>query len=115
MDLKMNVEDITSAGVVWDCHVDDGIVPVISDDTEGLQCAVMAAFLIAGTIPQLPDVGVPWTKFLEQKISFAEIDYYIRDSLYKCDKADYYPEYSIDNDKLNLSIGRMKTEDQYEL
>lgn len=115
MDLKMNVEDITTAGVVWDCAVQDGIVPIISGETEGLQCATMAAFLIKGTIPQLPEAGVPWTKYLEQKITFAEIDFYIRDSLIKCDKGDYYPQYAINNDKLTMSIGRMKVEEQYEL
>lgn len=115
MDLKMNAEDITITGVVWDCSVKDGIVPIVTGDEEGLQCATMAAFLIQGTIPQLPNAGVPWTRYLEQKLTFAEIDYYIRDSLFKCDKANYYPEYDISNDKLTMSIGRMKVEEQYEL
>lgn len=115
MDLKMNSEDITTAGVVWDCQVKDGIVPIISGEDESLQNAILASFLIAGTIPQLPDAGVPWTKYLEQKLTFAEIDYYIRDSLYKCEKSNYYPEYSIVDNKLVMTIGKMKNGDNYEL
>lgn len=115
MDLKMNSEDITMAGVVWDCTVKDGIVPIISGEAEGLQQATLAAFLIKGTIPQLPEAGVPWTKYLEQKLTFAEIDYYIRDSLYKCEKANYYPEYSIKDNKLVMTIGKMNNGDNNEL
>lgn len=114
MDLKMNSEDITVAGVVWDCNVQDGIVPVISGEDEGRQNAILAAFLIRGTIPQLPDAGVPWTKYLTQEMSFAEIDYYVRDSLYKCERGNYYPEYSIEDNKLVMSIGKMEN-DNYEL
>ena len=46
MDLKMNSEKIDITGVEWDCKVVGGEVPLIMEDEEGLQCAVMAGFLV---------------------------------------------------------------------
>lgn len=106
MDLKMNAEEIKDTGVIWDCKVQNGIVPIISGDEEDLQCATLAAFLIQGTIPLLPEAGVPWTEFLSKQLSFGELDYYVRDSLYKSGEVTFYPQYNIDNDKLTMSIGK---------
>lgn len=115
MDLKMKAEEITTAGVSWDCKVIDGNVPIITGDEEDLQCATQAGFLIKGTVPQLPDAGVPWTEFLTKKISFGELDFYIRDSLQKAEKETYYPQYDIQEDKLTMSIGRVSQEEINEL
>jgi len=115
MDMKMNTEDITTSGVSWDCVVENGDVPIITDDEADLQCAVLASFLVAGTVPQLPDAGVPWTDFLTQKISFGTLDYTIRESLNNCEKETFYPEYSIVDDALTLSIGRLRQEETSEL
>lgn len=111
MDLKMNAEEITTTGVIWDCEVENGIVPIITDDTEDLQCAILAGFLITGTVPQLPEAGVPWTDFLTGKISFGVLDFYVRESLSNVEKDNYYPEYDIVNDKLTMSIGKLEQED----
>lgn len=110
MDLKMKAEDITDAGVSWDCEVVDGNVPIISDDKEELQCAILAGFLITGTIPQLPNAGVPWADFLANKISFGVLDFYVRESLLNVGKDNYYPEYDVEDDKLTMSIGKLKQE-----
>lgn len=110
MDLKMKAEDITTAGVSWDCKVTNGIVPIITDEEEALQCATQAGFLITGTVPQLPEAGVPWTDFLTNKMTFGELDYFVRDSLQKVEKELYYPQYDIDNDKLTMSIGKLTQE-----
>lgn len=115
MDLKMKSEEITTSGTIWDCKVEDGIVSIISGDEEDLQTATLAGFLIRGTIPQLPEVGVPWTEFLTQKITFGELDYYIRDSLNKVEKETYYPQYEIVKDQLTMSIGKLNEEDISEL
>ena len=106
MDLKMNAEDITSAGVSWDCDVQDGDVPIITDETEEVQNATLAGFLIVGTVPQLPDAGVPWTDFLTGKITFGVLDFYVRDSLMAAGKDEYYPQYDIEDDQLTMSIGK---------
>lgn len=106
MDLKMNAEDITSAGVSWDCDVQDGDVPIITDETEEVQNATLAGFLIVGTVPQLPDAGVPWTDFLTGKITFGVLDFYVRDSLIAAGKDEYYPQYDIEDDQLTMSIGK---------
>lgn len=110
MDLKMKVEDITTAGVSWDCKVKGGIVPIITGDEEALQCATQAGFLITGTVPQLPEVGVPWTDFLTNKMTFGELDFYVRDSLQAVGKETYYPQYDIQDDKLTMSIGKATQE-----
>ena len=108
MDLKMQAEDITTAGVSWDCDVEDGIVPIIKDDKEDMQCAVIAAFLIRGTVEQLPDAGVPWTEYLTGQITFGVLDFYIRESLKNVQKDNYYPQYDIEDDQLTMKVGRME-------
>ena len=110
MDLKMQVEKMTDDGPEWDCDVENGIVPIITDDTEDLQCATMAGFLITGTIPQLPEAGVPWTDFLKGTISFGVLDFYVRQSLLNVGKDNYYPQYSLDKDKLTMSIGKLEAD-----
>ena len=111
MDLKMNTEEVNTSGVTWDCEVSGGIVPIITDDEEDLQCATIAGFLITGTVPQLPDVGVPWTDFLTKQINFGTLDYYVRDSLRNVGMDTFQPEYSIDGEELNMSIGKVTQED----
>jgi len=111
MDLKMQAEDITTAGVSWDCDVKDGIVPIITDETENLQSAILAGFLIVGTVPQLQEAGVPWTDFLTNKISFGVLDFYVRDSLANVERQDYYPQYDIENDQLTMNIRKAPQED----
>lgn len=112
MDLKMKAEDITTSGISWDCKVIDGIVPIITGDEEDMQCATQAAFIIQGTIPQLPDVGVPWTEFLSNNMTFGELDNYIRESLRNVDKETYYPFYDTQEDQLTMTI-RKKTQEAY--
>lgn len=111
MDLKMKSEDINTTGVSWDCDVEDGIVPVIKDDTEDMQCAVIAGFLIRGTVPQLEEAGVPWTEYLTNKITFGVLDFYVRDSLANVGKDNFIPRYNIEDDKLTMSIGQLETEE----
>lgn len=111
MDLKMQAEDINTAGVSWDCDVENGIVPIITDDQENLQAAILAGFLITGTVPQLPEAGVPWTDFLTGKITFGVLDFYVRDSLANVERNDYYPQYDIEDDQLTMSIGRTPQEE----
>lgn len=111
MDLKMKAEEISTAGVSWDCQVSDGIVPIIQDDTEELQCATIAGFLIVGTVPLLPNVGVPWTDFLTGKITFGVLDFYVRESLKNVQKDNFYPQYDIEEDQLTMSVGKLVQEE----
>ena len=111
MDLKMKADDITDAGVSWDCDVQNGNVPIIMDDKEELQCATLAGFLITGTVPQLPEAGVPWTDFLSNKITFGVLDFYVRDSLMNVQKDDFYPEYDITEDQLTMKVGKLQQEE----
>jgi hypothetical protein len=111
MDLKMKAEDITDAGVSWDCDVENGLVPIIKDDEEDLQCATIAGFLIVGTVPQLPEAGVPWTDFLTGKITFGVLDFYVRESLLNVGKDNFYPEYDIEDDQLTMKVGNLQQEE----
>ncbi len=111
MDLKMKAEEISTAGVSWDCQVSDGIVPIIQDDTEELQCATIAGFLIVGTVPLLPNAGVPWTDFLTGKITFGVLDFYVRESLKNVQKDNFYPQYDIEEDQLTMSVGKLVQEE----
>lgn len=110
MDLKMKAEDITTSGVSWDCKVTQGIVPIISGEEEDLQNSIQAAFLVRGTVPQLPNAGVPWTDYLTQKIDFGTLDFYIRDSLQKTENGIFYPQYDIQDGQLTMKIGKLKQE-----
>ena len=111
MDLKMNAEEITDQGLSWDCDVKDGLVPIIKDDEEDLQCATIAGFLIVGTVPQLPEAGVPWTDFLTGKITFGVLDFYVRESLLNVGKDNFYPEYDIEEDQLTMKVGKLQQEE----
>lgn len=111
MDLKMNAEEITDQGVSWDCDVKDGLVPIIKDDEEDLQCATIAGFLIVGTVSQLPEAGVPWTDFLTGKITFGVLDFYVRESLLNVGKDNFYPEYDIEEDQLTMKVGKLQQEE----
>lgn len=107
MDLKMKAEDITTAGISWDCRVVNGNVPIISSEEENLQCAILAGFLIKSTIPLLPEAGVPWPDFLTKKITFGELDYYVRDSLLQVGREDYAPQYEINNNTLTMTMAKI--------
>ena len=111
MDLKMKSEDITTADVSWDCDVADGLVPIIMDEKEEMQSATMAGFLILGTVPQLPEAGVPWLEFLTGKIQFGVLDFYVRESLSNVGRDDFYPQYDVDKDQLTMSVGRLTQEE----
>lgn len=109
MDLKMKEEKITSsAHPVWDLKVEDGIVPIIYGDEEDVQTATLAGFLEYGSIPLLPEAGVPWTDFLTGKITFGELDADVRDSLSAAAKDTFYPDYQIVEDTLVMTIGKQE-------
>lgn len=112
MDMTMESEIINTSGVTWDCKVEDGIVPIILNDAEDLQGAILAGFLIKGTVPQLPNAGVPWIDYLTNKITFGTLDFYVRQSLLDADKELYYPQYDIQEDKLTMSIGKLTTTEE---
>ena len=109
MDIKMRSEIISaSAHPIWDVKTVNGIVPIITGDEEDIQTATLAGFIEKGTIPLLPDDGVPWTEYLNHNITFGELDTLIRESLSKAEKDDYYPDYEIINDKLEMTIGKVE-------
>ena len=110
MDIKMKAETITEQ-IEWDCKVSNGEAVLAGSAEEELQCATIAGFLVKGSVPQLPEVGVPWTDFLQKKITFGELDFYVRESLKGVEKDTYYPQYDIQSDRLTMSIGRLDSED----
>ena len=102
----MKAEELTAEYPIWDLKTEGGIVPIISGDEEDVQIASLACFLERGTIPQLPEAGVEWTKFLTQNKSFGELDAEIRESLRKAGKMEFQPNYSIEGDRLTLAVSK---------
>ena len=111
MDLKMKAEDITTTQTSWDCDVENGLVPIIMDDKEEMQEAVIAAFLVMKTVPQLPEAGVPWTDFITHKIEFGVLDFCVRESLSNVGRDDFYPQYDIEKDQLTMKVGKLTQEE----
>jgi hypothetical protein len=106
MDLKMDVEHQTDDAPVWDVKTEEGIVPIIMNDDEDVQCATLACFLERGAIPQLSSVGVDWAGFLTGGKTFGELDSEIRQSLRLAGMEEFQPDYQIVGDKLTLQVKR---------
>lgn len=104
MDAQMKEENLNADYPIWDLKVKDGIVPILSGDREDIQTALMASFIELGTIPQLPEAGVPWTKFLTGEMTFGELDVEIRTSIQNAGKENYRPDYQLNGDKLTLQV-----------
>lgn len=102
----MKAEEFTSEYPVWDLKTEGNIVPIVSGEQENVQIATLACFLEKGTIPQLPDAGVEWTKFLTQDKTFGELDAEIRESLRKADMIEFQPNYQIEGDRLTLAVSK---------
>jgi hypothetical protein len=106
MDIEMKAEETTPDYPIWDLKTEGGIVPIISGDKEDVQTASLACFLEKGTIPQLPEAGVEWTKFLTDTKTFGELDAEIRESLRKAGMVEFQPNYQIDGDRLTLAVSK---------
>lgn len=109
MDAQMKTQEMTSTFPVWDVKLVDGEVPIIQGDTEDIQTALMATVLELGTIPNLPNAGVPWTDFLTGKIVFGELDSYIRESMNNAGMNRFVPDYQIIDDQLYVNVKREGT------
>lgn len=107
MDLKTKAEVIEATQhPVWDVKVENGNVPLIYGEEEDLQTATLAGFLEKGSIPLLPEAGVPWTDYLTQEITFGELDADVRDSLSAAGKDTFYPDYQIEGGSLVMTINK---------
>lgn len=104
MDIEMKIQEKTAVFPVWDLKVESGIVPVLTDDKEDIQGAILACFIEKNTVPELPDVGVEWTGYLTGAISFGELDSQIRQSLSNAEKDEFRPEYQLEDDRLTLTV-----------
>lgn len=112
MDLKMRAEVLESNETpIWDVDVKNGIVPIIKDEDEEMQTATLAAFLVRGTIPLLPEAGTPWTEYLTGAITFGEMDSELRQAITNAGQPAYYPEYDITNEKMTVKIGKYQEEE----
>ena len=110
MDLTMasSTETTDTSFPTWDFDVQNGLVPLISGDLESVQAASMAAFLQVGTIPQLPDVGVPWAEFLTGIATFGDIDAAIRKAALSANVSNFSPEYDFENGRLTVTMSAVK-------
>ena len=104
MDIKMKTQEATITYPVWDIEVEKGVVPILKDEEENIQQAILAAFIEKGTVPELPDVGIEWTNYLTGTLTFGELNAQIKQSLSNAEKDEFRPKYMIDNDKLIMSV-----------
>ena len=88
----------------WDYYVVDGIVPIIEGKNEQSQNASVASYLQLGTIPQLPNTGIPWVEFFTGQTDFNSIDGAIKSALNSLGLSVFYPEYDLQNDNLVCTI-----------
>lgn len=110
MDLQMSssTETTPTAFSTWDFDVQNGSVALISGDLADVQAASMAAFLQVGTIPQLPDVGVPWVEFLTGQATFGDIDAAIRKAAFTANVSNFAPQYDFENGRLTVTMTATK-------
>ena len=56
MDIEMKIQEKTAVFPVWDLKVESGIVPVLTDDKEDIQGAILACFIEKNTVPDRKSV-----------------------------------------------------------
>ena len=100
---------VPNAYPTWDLHVENGIVPLISDVNEEQQRANVAVFLQLGTVPSLLEVGIDWTGFFTKNVSFGDLDTMIRKALLDSDSTDFEPSYEIVDDNFYVVLKRTTT------
>lgn len=88
----------------WDYYVQDGIVPILEGSVEDSQAATIAAFIQLGTIPQLPDSGIPWVEFFTNTAQFNQVDNAIKLALNQLGLTDFYPKYDLMNGNLVAQV-----------
>lgn len=106
MDLQMSssTEQTGTSFPTWDFNVVAGVVPLISGDLERVQTAAMAAFIQVGSVPQLPEVGVPWAEFLTGGATFGDIDAAIRKAALASNVSEFQPVYDFENGRLTVTM-----------
>jgi len=90
----------------WDYYVSNGIVPILEDSPEDEQAAMIAAYLQKGTVPQLPDSGIPWVEFFTGEVQFNEVDGAIKQALNSIGLTSFYPSYDLVNDNLICKVSK---------
>lgn len=88
----------------WDYYVADGIVPILETPNDNNQAASIAAFIQVGTVPQLPEYGVPWVEFFTGQVNFGALDGAIKANLGNIGKVSYYPSYDLINGNLVATV-----------
>lgn len=106
MDFTMSSSTVGSPSSfpTWDFAVTSGVVPFISGNPGNVQAAEMAAFIQLGSIPQLPNVGVPWAEFLTKGVTFGDLDAAIRQSAFNAGVSNFVPNYDILNSRLVVTM-----------
>lgn len=98
----------------WDFEVVNNIVPMLTDSgqpnsVEDLQEATLAAFINYNSIPQLPNIGTPWTGYFTGTVNFADLDSAIRQNIKNVGLTNYVPLYNYVNGQLQVTIARAQS------
>ena len=102
--LMQSSQSLPNQYQTWDYYVQDGIVPILTGSVEESQAATIAAFIQLGTIPQLPDSGIPWVEFFTGTVQFNQIDNAIKLILTQLGLTSFYPQYNLVNGNLVAQV-----------
>lgn len=106
MDLQMASSTLTTSDSfpTWDFDVQNGVVALITGTVADIQAAAIAAFVQVGSIPQLPNVGVPWVEFLTGDATFSDLDAAIRQAALNSNVGNFAPTYDFENGRLTVTM-----------
>lgn len=110
MDLQMASSTPTTSESfpTWDFDVQSGVVALIAGTVGDIQAAAIAAFIQVGSVPQLPDVGVPWVEFLTGDATFSDLDAAIRQAAINSNVGNFAPVYDFENGRLTVTMQAVK-------
>ena len=89
---------------MWDFTIKSGICAILSGVAEAVQQAGVASFLNYGGVPQLPNVGVPWTDLLTNQTSMPVVNSSILSNLATAGLSQFSPQYGNVGGKVSVNI-----------
>jgi len=110
--LEGSQQRTASAYQTWDFATKGDIVPIITGDNADAQGAAVTAYTQRGTIPQLPEEGIPWVESLTGLATFGEVDNTIRQNLIANGHDDFQVDYSLVNEGITAKVSKKKAVSQ---
>lgn len=95
-DIKIGSQSVGPGVPEWDLDYSKNGIEMVADRDASFQRACVTAFLVRGTIPQLPRMGIRWLYLLTPTDEYARLDeddiqQEITEALSAQDVPQYYP------------------------